>query len=131
MFLASGPSEWPAGSESMTKSSTGEPQRFAGIINKVRGLPSLALAEVCLGNKDKAPKEQLWSLGDLRKAETIHQLFFFFLSISNSVPDTMIKISHNHIEPLRQLCKIVTPRFHGESVVVSIPLRHVTLRPIS
>lgn len=65
----------------MAESSTGESQRFAGILNKIRGLPSLALAEVCLCNNDKAPKEQLWSPGDLRKAETIHQLSFF-LSVS-------------------------------------------------
>lgn len=102
----------------MPESSTGEPQRFAGILNKLRGLPSLALAEVCLCNSDRAPEERLWSPGDLRKAETIHQLFFFFHQFS--VPDTMIKISHNHIEPSHRLCKTRTPRFHGESVISSI-----------
>lgn len=81
MDLASGLWVWPAGSESVPESSTGEPQRFAGILNKLRGLPSLALAEVCLCNSDRAPEERLWSPGDLRKAETIHQLFFFFPSV--------------------------------------------------
>lgn len=57
MDLASGLWVWPAGSESVAESSTGEPQRFAGILNKLRGLPSLALAEVCLCNNDKAPEE--------------------------------------------------------------------------
>lgn len=74
------------------------PQRLAGstgrILDKVKGLPSLALADVCLHNNDKASTEQLWSPGDLREAETILHLFF----INISMLDTTIQFSHNHIE---------------------------------
>lgn len=76
-----------------------ETLRLAGsagrILDKVTGLLSVALAEACLYNNDKASKEQLWSPEDLKEAETIHQLFFS----SISVLDTVIKMPHKEPAP--------------------------------
>lgn len=58
-MLSQRPQEWPAGSESRAEAGPREPRRFAGILNQVRGLHRLALAEVCLCNDDKVPQEQL------------------------------------------------------------------------
>lgn len=75
----------PADSEAVAEPSTGEPWRLPGctdrILNKVKGLPSLALAEVCVCNSAKASIEQLWSPGVLKKAEPIHWLFFSGISV--------------------------------------------------